>query len=220
MPTTKAIQSLDDRLSQVPPGTLRHEALEAARRFKSSWLDLGRVLWTVWKDKAFKGWGYAEFDTYCAKELRIKAVTAKKLLYSYSFLEQEEPTVLQRMPAAHPATVPSYDAVNVLRLLKRRRDLPEPRYQTFRAQVLDQARDATDVRRQAREMLADADADPEAVRAARRQATIRRMIGTLKALQGELRAGRMVPHKLLTDIETLTRRLDTSLEERSPRRGG
>lgn len=212
MPPSKAIQQLDDQLARVPPGTLRHEVLETAKRFKSSWVDLGRVLWTVWKDKAFKGWGYLAFETYCAKELRLKAATAKKLLHSYAFLEREEPVVLQKLAQLPPAQLPHYDAVNVLRLLKRRRDVPETRYQMVRAQVLDQGREAPEVRREVRLALEAAQSDPEAARAARRQATIRQMIGTLKALQLELSAAKLVPQKMLTEIGALAAKLDAALK--------
>lgn len=211
MPTSKAIQQLDQQLAALPPGTVRYEALDAARRFKASWIDLGRILWTVWREKAFRGWGYLTFETYCAKELRIKTATAKKLLHSYAFLEREEPTVLRRIAEGQTVAPPHYDAVNVLRLVQRRQDVPPTRYQTLRAQVLDEGREAADVRREFRAAQEAAHPDPEAARAARRQATIRRMVGTLKALHLELRAAKLLPQKLLTEIESLTQKLEATL---------
>lgn len=211
MPESKAIQRLDAQLSQVPPGTLRYEALETAKRFKGSWIDLGRVLWSVYKDKAFREWGYLTFDAYCLKELGLRAATAKKLLHSYSFLEREEPVVLKRVREDPAARLPHYEAVNALRLLSRKASVPASGYQQVRAQVLDHGKEAPEIRRGIKMMLEESDAAPEEVRAARRQASIRRMLGTLKAIRLELEAGRMVPAKLLTDIDVLARKLEAAL---------
>ncbi|MBI4227486.1 MAG: hypothetical protein HY600_04315 [Candidatus Omnitrophica bacterium] len=211
MPTSKAIQRLDDRLASVPPGTIRAEALEAAKRFKTTWIDLGRVLWTVWKDRAFREWGYLTFEAYCTKEVGVRGPTAKKLLYSYSFLEREEPVVLQRIQEHPPATLPHYEAVNALRLLKQRPVVPPARYQEVRAQVLEQGREPLDVRRGIRQLLDAVQQDPEQARAARRQAAIRRMLGTLKSLRVELSAGHLVPERLLTQLDDLAEKLEAAL---------
>ena len=211
MPSTKAIQRLDDRLANVPPGTIRAEALEAAKRFKTTWIDLGRVLWTVWKDRSFREWGYLTFEAYCAKEVGVRGPTAKKLLQSYSFLEREEPVVLQRIQANPPARLPHYEAINALRLLKQRPVVPPARYQEMRAQVLEQGREPVDVRRNIRQLLDAVQQDPEQARASRRLGAIKRMLGTLKSLRVELSAGKLVPEKLLTDLDTLAERLEALL---------
>lgn len=208
---SKAMQRLDERLAAATPGTIRHEALETTKRFKSSWIELGRVLWTVWKDKAFRGWGYLTFEAYCAKELGIRAATAKKLLQSYHFLEREESGLLARLSVERPAILPHYESVNALRLLKQRPSVPEATYQTLRAKVLEQGREAPEVRREIRTALEAAQPDPEAVRAARRHAAIRRMIGTLKSMRREFEAAHLVPDKLLGEIETLTKKLEQAL---------
>ena len=208
MATSKAIQRLEDQLAQLQPGTIRHEALETTKRFKSSWIELGRVLWTVWKDKAFRDWGYLTFEAYCAKELGIRSATAKKLLQSYHFLEREEPGLLERFSVQRPAALPHYESVNVLRLLKQRPSVPEATYHALRAKVLEQGREAPEVRREIRTALEAAQPDPEAARAARRQTAIRRMIGTLKSIQREFEVAHLVPQKLLDEIEALTKKLE------------
>ena len=208
MATSKAIQRLEDQLAQLQPGTIRHEALETTKRFKSSWIELGRVLWTVWKDKAFRDWGYLTFEAYCAKELGIRSATAKKLLQSYHFLEREEPGLLERFSVQRPAALPHYESVNVLRLLQQRPSVPEATYHALRAKVLEQGREAPEVRREIRTALEAAQPDPEAARAARRQTAIRRMIGTLKSIQREFEVAHLVPQKLLDEIEALTKKLE------------
>ncbi len=211
MATSKAIQRLEDRLASVPPGTIRAEALEAAKRFKTTWIDLGRVLWTVWREKAFRGWGYLTFEQYCAKEVGVRGPTAKKLLQSYAFLEREEPVVLQRIQEHPPAMLPHYEAVNALRLLKQRPVVPPARYQEVRTQVLEQGREPLDVRRGIRQLLEATHQDPDQARASRRSAAIKRMLGTLKSLRIELSVGKLVPEKLLTELDTLTEKLEAAL---------
>ena len=208
---SKAIQQIEDRIAALEPGTIRHEALEAAKRFKTSWIELGRVLWTVYKEKKFREWGYLTFEAYCSKEIGIRAATAKKLLHSYYFLEKEEPSTLKRLTAEPPARLPQVEAVNMLRLLSQKQDVPSEGYQKVRSYVLEKGGEPLQVRREVRSLLEAAQPDPEAARAARRQATLRRMIGTLKAVRLELDAGHMVPKKLLSEIESLTHKLEEIL---------
>ena len=211
MSNSRAIRQLEERMAGVEPGTIRYEALEAAKRFKSSWIELGRILWTIYKDKKFREWGYLTFEAYCAKEVGIRAATAKKLLHSYYFLEKEEPTLLKKLSGEPPASVPSAEAVNVLRLLKKRQEVPAGDYQRVRNDVLEKGREPSDVRREVRLMLEQAQPDPEAARVSRRQATIRRLIGTLKSMRIELAAAHLVPGKLLSEIDTLARKLEEIL---------
>lgn len=216
MTTSRGIQRLDERLAAVPPGTLRHEALEAAKRFKASWIELGRALATVWRDKAFRAWGYLTFEAYCVQEMGIRVMTARKLVHSYGFLEREEPETLRHLTAGPPAALPHYEAVNVLRQLKQREGVAPQAYAEVRAQVLEQGREVPDVRRRVRALLEASAPDPEAARAARRQASLRRLIGTLKTLQQECAAAHFVPARLLTALETLTEQLDAVLAREGP----
>jgi len=196
-------------MAAVEPGTLRHEALEAAKRFKSSWIELGRVLWTVHREKRFREWGFLTFEAYCAKEIGIRAATAKKLLHSYYFLEKEEPSFLKRLELqAAPAQLPSAEAVNALRLLKNREGFPGGAYERLRSDVLEKAREAPEIRREIRTILEESGPDPDAVQAARAKSAVRRMIGTLRALRHQLGAAELVPRKLLDEIEGLTKKLE------------
>lgn len=209
--STKAIRQIEERLAGLQPGTIRYDTLEAAKQFKSSWITLGRMLWTVHREKKFREWGYLTFEAYCAKEIGIRAATAKKLLHSYFFLEKEEPAVLERLTADSPATLPQVDSVNMLRLLKANPSVAPGGYQRVRSYVLDKGLEAPEVRREIRTMLEAAQPDPEAAREARRTSSIRRMIGTLKALRLECATSNLVPKKLLAEIESLTGKLEELL---------
>ncbi len=212
MPNSRAIQRLEEKIAGLEPGTIRYETLEAAKRFKSSWIELGRVLWTVWKERKFREWGYLTFEAYCSKEIGIRSATAKKLLHSYYFLEKEEPTVLERLTEDSPKNLPNVDSVNLLRLLSKRQDaVPPEGYQQIRSYVLEKGREVPEIRREVRSLLEAAEPDPEAARTSRRQASIRRMIGVLKGMAHELAVAKLVPAKLLTEISALIRKLEEAL---------
>ena len=211
MAGSKSIEQIEQRMAGLAPGTLRHQTLEAARRFKSTWIELGRMLWSVYREKKFREWGYLTFDAYCAKEVGIRSATAKKLLHSYYFLEKEEPTLLQKISGEPPAQVPHLDSVNLLRLLSRRPELPSDRYRQIRSQVLEKGREATDLRQEVRTLLDSAQPDPAAVRQQRRRSTIRRMVGTLRALRAELSASGFLPASILAEIDRLAKKLEQAI---------
>jgi len=212
---SKAIQRLEEKMADLPPGSLRHQTLEAAKRFKASWIDLGRMLWTVYREKKFREWGYLTFEAYCAKEVGIRAPTAKKLLHSYYFLEKEEPSTLKRLTSSDsgpsPAQVPSVDSVNLLRLLKNREEVPAEDYQKVRSYVLEKGKEAQDLRREVQSLLKDKRSDPEEVQEARAKSAVRRMIGTLRALRQQLSGGELVPKKILAEVDGLAKKLEELL---------
>ena len=200
-------------MADLPAGSLRHQTLEAAKRFKASWIELGRMLWTVYREKKFREWGYLTFEAYCAKEVGLRASTAKKLLHSYYFLEKEEPSTLKRLtseqPPAAPSQVPSADSVNLLRLLKNREEVPAEDYQKVRSYVLEKGKEAQEVRREVQSLLQEnRKADPEEVEEARSKSAVRRMIGTLKALRQQLSGGGLVPKKILAEVDGLAKKLE------------
>jgi len=209
--TAKSIQQIEERMAGLEAGSLRHGTLEAAKRFKSSWIELGRMLWAVWREKKFREWGYLTFEAYCSKEVGIRPSTAKKLLHSYYFLEKEEPATLRRLSegaGSSPAGLPSADAVNVLRLLKNRRDVPEQGYERVRSYVLEKGKEAPEVRREVRAILEVGPPAPKAVQAARTRSSVRRLIGTLRSIRQHLVGADWVPRKLLEEIEGVARKLE------------
>ncbi len=211
MATNRTLNRIEERMAGLEPGTIRYEALEAAKRFKNSWIDLGRLLWTVYREKKFKEWGYLSFDAYCAKEVGIRSATAKKLLQSYYFLEKEEPSVLRKLQEEPPAKLPQADSVNMLRLLKNRQNVPADDYQQVRSYVLEKGGEAQEVRREIRSLLEELQPDPQAARAARRTSSIRRAIGTLRSLKVEFEESKLLPVKLLAEIDALAKKLEEVL---------
>ena len=149
---TKSIRNLEGRMEGLEPGSLRYRVLNSAKDFKSSWIELGQVLFIVYKEKRFKEWGYLTFEAYCTKEVGVRQATGLKLLRSYSFLEHEEPVYLKKLSQGEPSPseIPGYESVNALRLVKSNERVPEKDYEKLREEVLDNAGEETQVKKKVR----------------------------------------------------------------------
>ena len=215
MKTPASLQRIETQMTAVEPGSVRYEALAAARNFKTSWIALGRILATVFQDRAYKEWGYLTFDAYCAKEIGIQPLTAKKLLRSYAFLQQHEPRLLQvEGSKAIPASrYPTYEAVDVLRQAKERGVVPEQDYRQLRERVVEQGEPAPAVRKELQLALrrAQPPAEAQAAEQRARQAVLRRLVGTLRAIHRTAAEERLLPSGLLRETERLAQRLESAL---------
>ena len=132
---SKAGQAIAQKMEQIEPGTPRYEALEMARRFKTSWVELGSKLWQVRNDEMYKNWGFRKFEDYCRDEIRIKPRTASKLTASYYFLKKEEPAVLQRDGVEKP--IPDVQVIDMLRRMHAKEELPEKEYRKIKEMAFD-----------------------------------------------------------------------------------
>ncbi|MBN2145298.1 MAG: hypothetical protein JW774_11810 [Candidatus Aureabacteria bacterium] len=88
---TQAEEKMDEVLREMDPDSSRFLVLQAAKKFKSNWLDLGGLLSEVLKSEEFKDWGFEHFESYCKKELMIKPETAEKLIISFRYLKKHKP---------------------------------------------------------------------------------------------------------------------------------
>lgn len=137
-------------MKDIEPGTPRFEVLDVARRFKTSWVELGGKLYEVRRKKLYEQWGYGKFDEYCNREIRIKPRTATKLTTSYAFLKNEDPAVLKRDGVVRP--VPDVQVVDMLRRARERETLPEREYSKIKEMAFNDAPIA-DVRTEMRQHL-------------------------------------------------------------------
>ncbi|MFC1807700.1 hypothetical protein ACFL0T_04955 [Candidatus Omnitrophota bacterium] len=212
---TKSIRDLEAKLQETDDNPMRHRVLESAKSFKTSWIELGQTLYSVWKDKLYKEWGYNKFDTYVSKEIGIRKQTALKLLRSYFFLEKEEPRYLRRdfNDEAQPAKVPSYESVNVLRLAKNKKDIDKQDYAQIRRKVLDEARDHQAVRKDLTSMIRERDELlPEEAWQKKKIALIKRLLTTLRTIRSEIKAAKILPVKIVTDTDKLIDQLEAEVE--------
>ncbi|MFT3837648.1 MAG: hypothetical protein QM723_11695 [Myxococcaceae bacterium] len=133
--TTAVEEHLEKKSQAVSAGSYRHTVLQAAKRFKSSWVEFGKLLTKVRNEALFEQWGYDSFDSYCFSELRIKKATADKLTKSYNFMEKHEPKALEREDIAE--TAPAWDVVSVLADAEERGSLSGSEYKSIRDSILE-----------------------------------------------------------------------------------
>ncbi len=134
---TKGSLAIAAKMAGVEPGTPRYDTLEVARKFKVSWVELGEKLWEVRRERVFSDWGFASFEEYCQKELRLKAPTVDKLMASYGFLKKEGPSVLKRDGIQEP--IPDIQVVEMLRKIKDEQTVPEQDYRKVRDLAFENA---------------------------------------------------------------------------------
>jgi len=193
---TKSIKNIEARMENIDPGSFRYKTLEAAKNFKSSWLELGSYLFTVYKDKRFKEWGYLTFEAYSSKEIGIRQATAVKLLKSYSFLERDEPAYLRR------GQTPSLESVNALRLAKTKEGISEEDYETLREDVLNRACEEGDVKKKIRYLLNSAPRLQGENREERKSAVVKKLITQLEHSKTQM-SGLEFPPKVLKQLDAL-----------------
>jgi hypothetical protein len=131
---TAAAEKIRSHIADLPQDSMRRRVLECARQFKASWVDLGRMLSEVKREALWREWGYASFETYCAKELFIRRQTAEKLTMSYGFLSRHEPSVVR---AEERRAAPSFELIEVLSRAEAAGRLPENGWQELREDILD-----------------------------------------------------------------------------------
>ena len=194
---------------------LREKVVEVARRHKASWIKLGQYLYTIQRNKMYKYWGFLEFDGYCMKELGIRPLTALKMVRSYQFLEREEPKVIElnSTGSENLRKIPSFEAVNILRLARRNKQFTEKDLEDIREEVLEDGKEPKEVRAHVRKLLSDREEkDPAEVRKSRRNSAIRRLLSVLANTKKELEGAHLLPAPLLKQMAELEEKLEDQLE--------
>ncbi len=198
-------------LENLTDTALRELAVQSSKEFKLSWVHLGRVLYSVWKDKLFRAWGYEKFETYIAKEVGIRKATAVKLLRSYFFLEKEEPEYLKEefSQEREAAQVPTYDAVNVLRLAREKKDLTPPDYMKLKKSVFESGKDATAVRKDLTSLIRQRQPmDPDEERQKRSEVVVRRLVNAFRSFKKDAQTLSLLPTHLIREAEELIQKIE------------
>lgn len=132
---TATAEKLAARVEDLPEGSFRRKVLEGAQRFKSAWVELGRLLVDVKRKELWREWGYPSFERYCSKELFIRSATAEKLTASYGFLERHEPR-LAHAPGGE-AKAPPFEVIEVLSRAEASGRLSDGGWRELRDEVLE-----------------------------------------------------------------------------------
>ena len=141
---TGAVSRLDAHIGELPEGSLRRKVLESARRFKASWVDLGRMLAQVRREEAWREWGHESFEDYCTKELFLRRATAEKLALSYGFLERHEPELAR---ARDVRSAPPFEVIEVLSRAEAAGRMDGKTWSQLRGDVMDGEAGRADVNR-------------------------------------------------------------------------
>ena len=209
-----ALSRIETKMENLDADSIRYAVLQNAKSFKASWIGLGQALYSVWKDKLYKNWGYATFDSYTSKEIRIKKQTALKLLRSYYFLEKEEPGYLKGDSAEKKegAATPTLDAVDALRLASRKKIIDKDDYAGIRKKVLEEGADGREIKKDLTQLIRQREElEPEEARNRRRQAVIKRYISLLKSIKEEIRASKILPAQILNYTDKLLSELEREI---------
>ncbi|MDP2927344.1 MAG: hypothetical protein Q8N80_00880 [Candidatus Omnitrophota bacterium] len=211
---SKSLKNIEAKMENLDINSLRYHILESAKNFKCSWIELGRSLYSVYKDKMYKEWGYVSFDIYVSREIGIRKQTAMKLLKSYYFLEKEEPQYLKNEYAAstQPAHLPSYESVNILRQAKNNKGLDENDYRDLKKEIFEKGRDAQELKKNLGVIIRQRqELDPEAAQEKRRHSALKRLLGQLRLLKQEVAVLKLLPVPLIKDLDNLIKNIDQEI---------
>ena len=210
----KSLQNIENKLASLEEGSLRHCVLKSAKNFKSSWIELGRLLYSVYKDKMYKEWGFGTFEVYAAKEIGIRKHTAMKLLRSYFFLEKEEPDYLSQgyLERADTAKFPGYEAVDLLRKAKSKKALNAEDYHKIRKDIFENGKDTKDVKKDLTFLIRERqELNPQEAYEKRRTAILKRFLGSSKGLKQEAQMFRLLPANLIKETEELIDKIESEI---------
>lgn len=211
---TKTMEALEEKLAGMDSSTLRHRVLKSVKGFKTSWIELGQALYSVWKDKLYKEWGFNKFEAYTSKEIGIRKQTALKLLRSYFFLENKEPHYLSKEynEAAQAGSIPTYESIDALRLTSKKKNIDSSDYAQIRKDVLEKGKDARSVKKdltalikQREELL------PEEAWQKKRATLLKRSLSLLRSLRDEIKMAKMFPAQVVKDMDKLISKLESGI---------
>ncbi|HET8732904.1 MAG TPA: hypothetical protein VFM45_03920 [Anaeromyxobacteraceae bacterium] len=201
---TATAEKLAARAEDLPEGSPRRKVLECAQRFKSAWVELGRLLSEVRREESWRAWGYPSFERYCSKELFIRGATADKLTASFAFLARHEPA-LARAGSRSPA--PPFEVIEVLSRAEQSGRLTESGWRELRDEVMERPPTPAAMTRRLDEKLGPPPpppAPPREERLARLAAAARRLAAACREAP--------VPRPLAQRAEDLAGDLEALLE--------
>jgi hypothetical protein len=176
-PKSKGEELIERIMRELDPSSERYQVLATAKRFKSSWVELGEQLLKVNGQGLFRQWGYDSFEEYCAREIRIKKPTAQKLTMAYSYMEQEEPQLLARQAELKPP--PDYRSVDLLRQARQERGFSDEQYAELRRAVVEEDRGHPTVLKRFKEVAASREDGPDPVQLLRSGLSAARRLETV-----------------------------------------
>ncbi len=214
--SSSTLRRIDDQLSELDPQSMRHRVLVALRRFRASWVELGRLLTEVSGGGDYREWGYDNFEVYCARELGLKKPTVNKLIASYRYMQRHASDRLAALDDdaesgredTSPPEVPDYQTVDLLRKMQERDDIDAEDKNTFHRLAFDEGAEETSLRKEIRSALAAREGEGEETVEAARKRELDDIRRTSKVLRRKLADSRIVPGGLRERFERLLAELE------------
>jgi len=200
-------------MSYTDAEQMREHAIRCAKNFKTGWMELGQVLFTIWRDKHYKNWGFSTFEAYTGKEVNIRKLTALKLIRSYHFLEKEEPGYLKEeyVESSDAADIPNYEAIDVLRLAKNKKTLDSSDYAHLKKNVF-KGKDSREVRKDLTTLMRQREElDPDEAWAKKRDTNLKRLLSTLKSLKNEIESSKILPQAVIKEVNGLIQKIESEV---------
>lgn len=205
---TKTDRQMEDRMLAVAADPERAETLQKARAFKRTWLELAQALSKIQAEKAWERWGFADFDSYCKKELHLRGSTVAKLLGSYRFLETSAPRIVERAREDHyEAPIPSMAAVEYVKRATEKGGADEETLQTMTRVAFEEGGEVATLKKEFGELVFPV---TDAQKKEKSRGSIVSAARKLSALVAE--ADSPVPKKLAIRVEELVGELLETLE--------
>ncbi len=201
-----ALGRIDKQLSDLEPGSLRHQVLSALRQFRASWVELGRLLTDVAYGGDYKEWGYDDFEVYCARELGLKKPTVKKLMVSFNYMKKYEPQRLDSLADEEetaPFSVPDYQTVELLHRARQREDLDETEKEELHQQAFSGEEEEGQLRKRLRSALRPGGEEDISAANGRRRGELDDILRTARLLRRKLAEAKSVPAGLKAKFEQL-----------------
>lgn len=151
-PQSSGERHIEKIMEQLDPHSHRYQVLDSAKRFKSSWVELGDKLLQVNSRGHFREWGYPSFEDYCIQEIRIKKGTAEKLTLAYRYMEKEEPQLLARRNELK--SLPDYRSVDLLRQAREEKQFSDEEYAQLRKSIVEEERSHPTILKRFKEVAA------------------------------------------------------------------
>ncbi len=207
-PKSSGEKYIEGIMQELEPGSERYQILDTARRFKSSWVELGERLLAVSSRNLFREWGYESFEDYCSKEIRIKKPTAQKLTLAYRYMEKDEPELLARRTELKP--LPDFRNVELLRQAREEKKFSEQEYADLRKAVIEEERSHPTILKRFKEVAAreEPPVDPAVY--------LKAGLSAARRLETALRSAEAIPDEIPEQVARIIDYLESRVEAAPP----
>ena len=204
-PRSSGERYIEKIMQELEPDSERYQVLDTAKRFKSSWVELGDKLLKVNSSARFREWGYTSFEEYCTQEIRIKKGTAEKLTLAYRYMERHEPELLSRREELKP--LPDYRSMDLLRRAREEKSFSDEEYSELRRHVVEEERSHPTILKKFKEVSAargEELSDPANL--------LKAGLAAARRLDTALQAVTVVPTQYREQVRSLINHLEQELE--------